>query len=261
MEQQGISRRGVLAVSLAAGAQVRTHSKLELFLLAGQSNMAGRGDVEARDRQPVEGLYSLSAEGKWIPAVDPVHYDKPKVAGVGLARSFGQTLMAARAGAQIGLIPAAFGGSLLEEWLPGGKHYVEALRRAGVARAAGTIRGLLWHQGESDSNEETRARTYLERFLKVVEGFRRDLEAPELPVVVGQLGGFLRTAGVEFSTPYAGQVNRQLAEAAAVCARTAFVPSGGLAHRGDELHFNAPSLRELGRRYAHAYLMLDPTWT
>jgi hypothetical protein len=261
MQNDSLSRRGVLAVSLAATAQVREHRRLDLFLLAGQSNMAGRGDVEPRDRQPAAGLFALSAAEKWEPAVDPIHYDKPKIAGVGLARSFGQTLLSARQSAEIGFVPAAYGGSLLEEWLPGGKHYVEALRRTGVARAAGTLRGLLWHQGESEANDETRARTYLERFLRVVEGFRRDLAAPHLPVVVGQLGGFLRTSGVEFPTPFAGVVNRQLAEAAVACARLALVPSAGLAHRGDELHFNAPSLRELGRRYAHAFMMLDSTWT
>lgn len=261
MKDFDFTRRSVLAASLAATAQVRTHERLELFLLAGQSNMAGRGDVEPSDRQPVDGLFALSAEDKWVPAVDPVHYDKPKIAGVGLARSFGKTLLPARPAAQIGFIPAAFGGSLLDEWVPGGKHYVEALRRAALARASGRLRGLLWHQGESDANDEKRAKTYLERFVKVVEGFRRDLESPALPVVVGQLGAFLRTRGVEFSTPFADLVNRQLAQVPAVIANSAFVPSGGLAHRGDELHFNAPSLRELGRRYAHAFLMLDETWT
>jgi hypothetical protein len=261
MKDPELSRRAVLAASLAATAQVRSHERLELFLLAGQSNMAGRGDIEPEDRQPVDALFALSAEDKWVPAADPVHYDKPKIAGAGLARTFGKTLLAARAGAQIGFIPAAYGGSLLDEWRPGGKHYVEALRRAAVARTSGRFRGLLWHQGESEAGDETRARTYLERFVKVVEGFRRDLEATRMPVVVGQLGGFLRKSGVEFSTPYAELVNRQLAQAPAVISNSAFVPSGGLADRGDELHFNAPSLRELGRRYAHAFLMLDETWT
>jgi len=261
MSDLDLSRRSVLAVSLAAGAQVRRHERMDLFLLAGQSNMAGRGDVEAQDREPVEGLFALSAEDKWVPAVDPIHFDKPKIAGAGLARSFAHTLMKARPGAQIGLIPAAFGGSQLEEWQPGAKHYTEALRRMKAARSAGRLRGILWHQGESDSNDETRARSYLERFARMAEAFRRDLESPALPLVVGQLGGFLRTSGVEFPARYADAVNRQLAQVPVACGPAAFVPSHGLAHRGDELHFNTPSLRELGRRYAQAYLMLDPTWT
>lgn len=261
MSDLDLSRRSVIAASLAAGAQVRRHDRMELFLLAGQSNMAGRGDVEPRDRQPVEGLYALSAEDKWVPAVDPIHFDKPKLAGTGLARSFGRTLQMASPHAQIGFIPAAFDGSQLAEWAPGRKHFVEAMRRAQVALGAGRLRGILWHQGESDSNEETRAKSYLERFVQTVEAFRRDLNAPGLPLVVGQLGGFLRGSGVEFPSPYADVVNRQLAQVAVACAPAAFVPSHGLSHRGDELHFNAPSLRELGRRYAQAFLMLDPTWT
>jgi len=261
MHKLDVTRRSVLAASLAATAQVRTREQLDLFLLAGQSNMAGRGDVEPKDRQPVDRLFALSAADKWIPAVDPVHFDKPKIAGVGLARSFGRTLLAARPAAQIGLIPAAFGGSLLDEWMPGGKHYAEALRRAAVARASGRLRGLLWHQGESEANDETRARTYLDRFTGVIEAFRRDLESPAMPVVVGQLGRFLRKSGGDFPTPFAEAVNRQLAQVPVVIPNSTFVPSGGLAHRGDELHFNAPSLRELGRRYGHAFLMLDPSWT
>ncbi len=261
MSDLDLTRRSVLAASLAAGAQVRRHERLELFLLAGQSNMAGRGDVEAQDREPVDGVFALSAEDKWVPAVDPIHFDKPKIAGAGLARSFARTLLKARPGSQIGLIPAAFGGSQLEEWEPGAKHYKEAVRRVGAARGAGSLRGILWHQGESDSNDETRAASYLERFSRMAAAFRRDLESPALLLVVGQLGGFLRASGVEFPARYADLVNRQLAQVPITCAPAAFVPSFGLIHRGDELHFNTSSLRELGRRYAQAYLMLDPTWT
>ena len=42
--------------------------------------------------------------------------------------------------------------------------------------------------------------------------------------------------------------------------RVAFVSSQGLTHKGDVLHFDSPSLREFGRRYAHAFLMLDADW-
>lgn len=261
MSRYDVTRRSVLASSLAAGAQVRRPERLDLFLLAGQSNMAGRGDIEPRDREPVEGLFALSPDDKWVPAVDPIHFDKPKIAGAGIARSFGQALLRVRPSAQIGFIPAAFGGSRLEEWQPGGQHFVEALRRTAVAKGAGRLRAILWHQGESDANEEGRAKSYLERLTAAIEAFRRELEAPSLPVIAGQLGLFLRPSGVEFPTAFAGLVNRQLSQLPVACPPAAFVPSFGLTHRGDELHFNTPSLREFGRRYAHAYMMLDSAWT
>jgi hypothetical protein len=55
-------------------------------------------------------------------------------------------------------------------------------------------------------------------------------------------------------------VNEQLAQLAVNGTRVAFVSSQGLTHKGDVLHFDSPSLREFGRRYAHAFLMLDADW-
>ena len=57
---------------------------LQLFLLIGQSNMAGRGTVEPQDREPIAGVYSWAKEDQWVPAVDPLHWDKPEIIGVGL---------------------------------------------------------------------------------------------------------------------------------------------------------------------------------
>ena len=81
-----------------------------LFLLAGQSNMAGRGAIEAEDQVPHPRVLALNAAGEWVPAVAPLHWDK-SVAGVGLGRSFGIALAEAEPDITIGLIPAACGGS------------------------------------------------------------------------------------------------------------------------------------------------------
>ena len=48
---------------------------LDIVLLAGQSNMAGRGPIEASDRVPAPHVWMLDREGHWRPAVEPVHYD------------------------------------------------------------------------------------------------------------------------------------------------------------------------------------------
>jgi hypothetical protein len=40
-----------------------------------------------------------------------------------------------------------------------------------------------------------------------------------------------------------------------------FVASDGLKDKGDFVHFDAASQREFGRRYAHAFLQLDPGWS
>jgi hypothetical protein len=223
---------------------------LDLFLLIGQSNMAGRGVVEAQDTQPVPGIYALDKDLVWKPAVDPIHFDKP-IAGVGLGRSFAITLQKLEPGASIGLIPAAVGGSSLDEWTPGGKYFNEALRRAKAAGKAGRLRGILWHQGEADSSKEELARSYQERFAKLVAALRAELG--DVPVVAGQLGRFCKY-------PFAAVVNEQLATAPLTIPRIGFVSSEGLNHKGDDLHFDAASQREFGRRYAIGFVSLDATW-
>ena len=84
--------------------------KMDLYLLVGQSNMAGRGVVEEQDKTPHARVLMLSKEGKWVPAIDPMHFDKP-AAGVGLGKTFGQLIAEANPGVTIGLIPCAVGGS------------------------------------------------------------------------------------------------------------------------------------------------------
>lgn len=239
-----------------AGAQ--TPDNLQLFLLTGQSNMAGRGAVEPRDREPLPRVWSLNKDLAWVPATDPLHFDKP-IAGVSLGRSFGRALARVNRTANIGLIPCAVGGTSLDEWKPDGKLYANAVARARAAMKSGTLRGILWHQGEAESGQEERARSYRDRFREFIGALRSELGAPDVPVIVGQLGEFLATRQ-SGSNPFAGVVNEQLAMVPLAVRRAAFVSSAGLGHKGDEVHFDAPALRELGRRYALAYLSLDPTW-
>jgi hypothetical protein len=244
--QSMLTRRSALLLpaALSAGA-----GDLEVFVLAGQSNMAGRGAVDADSAREIPGVLAWDRESRWGPARDPLHWDKPEIAGVGLGQNFANVL--AEGKRTIGLVPCAFGGSALWEWMPGEKHYDEAVRRTRAALAAGgRVAGVLWHQGEADAGDETRARTYGERWLRFVNAIRKDLNTPDLPVVVGELGRFFRAPHVE-------EIKTQLACLPLRASRVGFVPSEGLSHKGDEVHFDAASLREFGRRYAHAWRMLS----
>jgi hypothetical protein len=252
--------RCLLLLSLAALAlRGQVPADLDIFLLIGQSNMAGRGAIEEEDRRPIPGVYMLDRNLSWVPAADPLHYDKPDIAGVGIGRSFARRLQAARPGAQIGLVPAAFGGTSLSEWQPGGPLYAEAVRRMKAALAHGRLRGILWHQGEADSSDERLAQAYPERWLRLIQHLRADLDAPGVPVVAGALGDFL-IARRGRRNPDARLVNEQLARLPLLAPNVAFASAAGLTHKGDEVHFDSPSLREFGRRYALAFLALDPAW-
>jgi hypothetical protein len=231
---------------------------MHLYLLIGQSNMAGRGRVAAEDKTPHPRVFVLNKADEWAPAVDPLHFDKP-FAGVGPGLAFGKAM--AEAEARIGLIPCAAGGSPISVWRAGeywgqtrSKPYDEAIRRTKLAMKSGELKGILWHQGESDSRPEL-AGKYADRLADLVARLRKDLGAPDVPFVVGGLGDFALTRKGE-SKPAAVAVQNALKAAPKRIPRCAFVDASGLQHKGDGGHFSAPAARELGRRYAKALLGL-----
>lgn len=236
-----------LALLLEATAQAKPEN-MQIFLLIGQSNMAGRGAVEAQDQRPHPRVFMLTKELAWVPAVDPMHFDKPAIIGTGLGKTFGTVLADADPAAVIGLVPAAFGGSALGEWTPGSLHYVNAVARTKEALKHGRLAGILWHQGEADSAPE-KAATYAVRFAKLIAHLRADLDAQEVPVVVGETGRFRADSGA---------INAAIAGLPQFVPRCAFVSVEGLADKGDKIHFDSPAFRELGRRYAAAWLTLQP---
>lgn len=224
---------------------------MQIFLLIGQSNMAGRGRVEAEDKVPHPRVFMLTRDLRWVPAVDPMHFDKPERIGAGLGKTFGAVVAEADPGAVVGLVPAAFGGSTLAEWQPGQPHYVNAVARAREALRHGRLAGILWHQGESDRRPELAA-TYVARFAAMIAQLRKDLDAPDVPVIVGEIGRFCPDEG-----PVNAQI-RRLPEAVPHCAVVSSEGLPGLPEQPEVLHFESPGYRELGRRYAAAWLDLQP---
>lgn len=228
----------------------------DVFLLIGQSNMAGRGVVEDEDKRPIPGVFVFNKEKQWAPAVDPLHWDRPDRIGVGLGRSFAATLIRMQASTSVGLVPAAFGGSALDEWMPGTPHFTNAVERTKAALAkGGKLRGILWHQGEADASTVERASTYRARFQKFIAALRKELGAETVPVIVGELGRFVYE-NQSYSKPLALQVNEALATMPLHVPLCRFVPSEELGHKGDVLHFDSKGLREFGRRYALAWLSM-----
>lgn len=237
-------------------------SKFHMFLLVGQSNMAGRGQVTDEDRQPHPRVVVLTKQGKWAPAVDPLHFDKPGVVGVGVGKSFGIRIAAEDPEITIGLIPCAAGGSPIASWEPGGYHgqtkshpWDDAMDRAAIAMKDGTLKGILWHQGESDAKEGLSA-SYENKLHVMIHRFRTELQVVNIPFIAGQLGQFQERPWNDFKR----QVDMAQRRLPNQIANTAFVDSDGLSHKGDQVHFDATSYRRMGLRYAEAYLHLtkDP---
>jgi hypothetical protein len=232
--------------SFAADAttQPTTREHLQLYLLIGQSNMAGRGSVDEQSKRADARVLTFTREQTWAEAVDPIHFDK-KSAGVGPGIAFGKALAAKDPAITIGLIPCAIGGSKLSQWEKGAEFYTKSIMRCREAMKSGTLRGILWHQGESDAPDETLASTYGERLTKMIADLRGELGAGDVPIVVAPLGDFL-------TAPFAKKINDALLAIPKTVPAAACISSSGLAHAGDQLHFDTASARELGRRYAAA---------
>ncbi len=223
--------------------------KLHLYLLIGQSNMAGRGVMTEADAISNERILKLAQDNTWVPADEPLHFDKP-VAGAGIGKSFARVMADAEPDITVGLIPCAVGGTPLERWMKGGDLYEQALVRAKLAMKDGTLKGILWHQGESDAGREDTAQSYGERLAQMIAAWRADLG--EVPFVAGRLGTFLKETTKEGKPNFWKLVDAQIAALPEKVKLTAVASAEGLAHKGDDVHFDTAALRELGRRYAKA---------
>jgi hypothetical protein len=220
--------------------------RLDLFLLVGQSNMVGRAPIEPQDQIPHPRVWTFTREFRWARAIDPLHVDEIKPPGTGLGLTFGKTVAASNPDIFIGLIPCAVGGTSIDQWDRGGELYNTAITRTLAASKHGAFRAILWHQGESDSSAD-KVKEYLPKLDALIADLRADLSSPDLDFIAGQIGDW-DSASNEF--------NHQLLNLPKMVPHTACVLSDGLASLGDNTHFDAPSLRELGRRYAAAYLKL-----
>lgn len=251
---------GLLAAFPAPGSQpVAMPSKkdVHIYLLMGQSNMAGRGEISPEDIQPHPRVVVFTQSNTWEHAVEPITRDRAKGLGVGPGLAFGKLMAERHPNATVALLPCAVGGTPLTRWSQGGDLYSNAVHRARLATRDGTLKGVLWHQGENDSIQEDTSTTYGERLGKMIADLRRDLGAPRLPFVAGEIGHFLYTRSDPTKTPFAREINGALSVLPRKVRATACVSAAGLIHKGDEVHFDAASQRELGRRYAAEMIRLQ----
>ena len=243
--------------------------RYDVYLLIGQSNMAGRGVFEPADTlAPLEGVFLLDDKGEAVPAVEPLNrYSTIRKAigmqGMSLAHGFSEQ-MHARTGRRILLVVNARGGTTLSQWLPDAPRgrfsnsdgddpdrrgqlmpsfYDEAVRRTRQAMPYGELKAILWHQGESDS-DSVRVSTYLPRLAGFVQSLRADLGVgEEVPFIAGQ---------IQPRHEHAALFNPVISSVSEVIPNAACVSSEGLSTLPDNLHFTREAQLELGRRYADA---------
>ncbi|OME88081.1 hypothetical protein BK120_01840 [Paenibacillus sp. FSL A5-0031] len=168
----------------------------DLWIIAGQSNAAGYGRGTVED-SPILGVHLLRNNGLWDLATHPFNDSTATIHEVNMewvnpAHSpwlhFGK-LLQNELHYPIGFVQTALGGSALRAWNPDEEGHLFRNMIETVQRCGGKVAGVVWNQGSSDCNSES-ADTYLERFTKVVQYWRKELNIAELPFVTVQLNRF-----------------------------------------------------------------------
>lgn len=233
-----------LSIFLYTGCGSNEQEKYDIYLLIGQSNMAGRAFAEGIDEDTLQNvLLYKGIEGQpWEKAANPLNKYSTVRKEMGMQRlgpgyTFARKTAEMNPGRTIALVVNAKGGTSLKEWAPGGKLYTEAVNRANAAAEWGTVKGILWHQGEGDANK---ADTYVDSLAVFVQSLRKDLGNDKIPFVAGQI--YPRSA------TYA-QFNEAILRIPDVIPNSAVVTSEGTSSF-DNLHFDAASQRKMGERYA-----------
>lgn len=243
--------RKMLTLLIAVFCALNVHAvekPKEIYLLIGQSNMAGRAAVTPELAGELKGAWLLNDKGEWEAAKNPLNRYSTIRKGLGAQKlgpgyGFAQELLRLRPEVAIGLVVNAKGGSKIEVWTKGGKFFNDAVTRTKQAMAAGgELKGICWHQGESNASDPA----YLEKATDLIAAFREAFDNENLPFVVGE------TCKAQSDRA----VNAQLNELAASVPHTACVKSDGLMAFDGNTHFDTAAQLELGKRYASEMLRL-----
>ena len=226
------------------------------FLIIGQSNMAGRGNMaEASPLLTNGGRMKVLRNGRWQIMYRPVNPDRP-FSGTCFAESFAKAYSDDHPDVGVGIIPCADGGTSLDQWQEGGLLYDNAVNCAKLAMRTSHLVGILWHQGEADCSSELYP-LYLEKITAILNAIRRDLNVESTPFVVGGLGDFLVNFDADSSLVNYHHINRALEELARREKFVAFASAKGLSSNPDNLHFDYKSLDEFGLRYYEAFKKIE----
>jgi len=271
-----LQRLTLIGTILLAATAVAQDKKFHIFLCLGQSNMEGFPGIPEEDKSYADSRFQVLAavdfpglnreKGHWYPAVPPLCRSN---SGLCPADYFGRTLIAKLpTDIKVGVVNVSVGGCKIElfdkanfqaytatapVWMKGmiaaydGNPYQRLVEMGKLAKQAGVIRGILLHQGESNTNDHE----WPAKVKAVYENLLRDLDlkAEEVPLLVGELLGVDQKGAC-------ASMNEIIAGLPKVIPTAHVVSSVGCAGRPDHLHFTPEGYRELGKRYAETMLPL-----
>lgn len=272
MKKTGFLVMGLILFTLHAFSQ---DQKFYIFLCFGQSNMEGNAKFEAQDTSVDNRFQVLEAvdcpnlgrtKNNWYPAVPPLSRCRT---GLTPADYFGRTLVAnLPADVRVGVINVAVGGCKIElfdkdnypsyvstapSWMIGmikeydGNPYERLVELAKIAQKDGVIKGMLLHQGESNTNDSL----WPQKVKTVYDNLLTDLNISKdsVPLLAGEVvnadqGGICAS------------MNNIIATLPQTIPHSYIISSSGCPDAADNLHFTAEGYRILGKRYAMKMLSL-----
>lgn len=265
-----------MVLSAAATAIGAPDPNFYIYLCIGQSNMEGNASIEPQDRIDVPERFKMMAtvdfdyparkQGKWDKAVPPL---VRQYTGLTLMDYFGRTMLDnLPENVTVGVVPVAIGGCKIEhldkdydpatvakeaEWFKGfmkaydNAPYTRLVECAREAQKDGVIKGILLHQGESNTGDPE----WPAKVKKVYDDLLADLNlnASDVPLLAGEVvtteeGG------------HCGAMNPIINTLPQTIANSHVISAANIPQKGDGLHFTAHGYRVLGCRYATKMLNL-----
>lgn len=215
---------------------------LDIYLLIGQSNMAGRAEMAGNDTDTLKNvfLYTSIPGKEWEKAANPLNKyssirKKLSMQKMGPGYHFAKKM--SKGENPIGLVVNAKGGTNIGLWKPGSEFYNEAVSRTKEAMKYGNFKGILWHQGEANASKYNE---YTPKIVVLIEAFRADFELPNLPFVAGQLSE---------DKPSRTNFNKMILQLPFAISNVG-VATTEKTSTIDSTHFDASSQAKLGKRYA-----------
>ncbi|WP_066222920.1 CBM96 family carbohydrate-binding protein [Formosa haliotis] len=249
---RGIHRFSTMNTSNTPGGFSK--DEFDVYLLIGQSNMAGRGEIGTLDEAPLTNAYLFNDADGWENAETPLN--KYSTVGKDISnQKLNPGYVFARKLTEytnrgIGLVVNARGGTKIELWEKGYSGaddmdlYEEAVARLLEAKKAGVFKGILWHQGESNQNSSS---GYMAKLKQLVMDLRADLGENAF-FVAGEINKW---------RPESEPINTVISSISNDINQASYIKSDDLAPINGDLtdpHFDTFSQRILGGLYADEIL-------
>lgn len=247
-----------------------------IYICFGQSNMEGNAKFESQDTININERFQVlqavdcsnlgRTKGNWYKAVPPL---VRCYTGLTPADYFGRTMLDnLPENITVGIINVSVGGCKIElfdkenyeayvagspDWLKNmvkeydGNPYARLVEMAKISQKQGVIKGILLHQGESNTNDKDwpgKVKAVYDNLLKDL-----NLEENSIPLLAGELVNTDQNGAC-------ASMNAIISTLPQVIPKAYIIPSSGCEGISDRLHFSADGYRELGKRYAKQMLLI-----